>query len=1005
MIRRLAALGLWKPTISLGTRPQMRKELQSTLRIGVFVLAALPWLTACGDNTLAPDIDATVEARVAKALAPSEPIAPEANATISAAESEAVIARQAKAYAAAAQVILDEFQVNVDELLRDYVVATQASLDVSQADLVKWEADYTDDVSQAFYAAEDKKALELAITAIENSIINYLEAVSERDHSSLQAAYVQGTDVLNTAQDSAAAELKKANAVALGNIGVSTGSGAARMREAHVQAMSALETAARDGVAMLDEAHVVSTETLVRILEGGSNSFSGAQKAVAEAIAQAQFAESSLPPEALSLAGSQGGINFVGAITRTNIPSQVQVVFSLRDQNGHAIVLPAEEIQKATQIFERGPGTEDWEEIDYTETSFFVHTAENFDLEVLFVLDFTNSMAQASLPDGRSGITAMLEAFSAALGVLPGAHRIGIVEFHDRNVEPGILSGLTTNREAIRDRTARFSQSDYDSGSSRVWDSVVAGIDLFSTRERNPRAVRALVFLSDGRDTSSVNVRADAQRHAQVRGVQLYAVGVGEVFQEEELRQMVASTGGGYYPAGDVSLLQEQLQLLVSDLRGQYQVSYITLRRVGEYSVGVTVELEGTEGSMQTAPLDAATFFGPDNQGVIQFDPPSIDRSMGQVTAFLRALHVPRNIDRIRFRPDTSKPLSVELVAARDGGLLDGWTLSGPDADGFYEASSPSPLEFGNLGLLFKLTISDVTEQLLYSQFEFDNTIYIERKSLGRPAPLTIDPRQIAFASIRDGNPEIYVMNADGSGVTRLTDHPDNDWVSDWSPDGLRIAFSSERDGNQDTYVMNADGTGVTRLTNDTGEDASPDWSPDGLRIAFSSERDGNRDIYVMNADGTGVTRLTDDTGEDASPDWSPDGLRIAFSSERDGNRDIYVMNADGTGVTQLTDDTWEGASPDWSPDGLRIAFSSERGGNQDIYVMNADGTGVTRLTDDTGEDASPDWSPDGLRIAFSSERDGYQDIYVMNTDGTDVRRLTDNPEWDGYPIWSPVID
>ena len=571
-------------------------------------------------------------------------------------------------------------------------------------------------------------------------------------------------------------------------------------------------------------------------------------------------------------------INFAGVVTRTNLPSQVQVVFSLRNQDGRAIVLPAEDIQKATKIYERrietedesGTGTEEWEEIDYTETSFFVHTAENFDLEVVFVLDFTNSMAQARLPDGRSGIAAMLDAFGASLGVLPGAHRIGVIEFHDRNLEPEVLSALTTNRQAIRDKISEFSESSFDPGSSRVWDSVVAGADLFSTRGQNLRAVRALVFLSDGRDTSSVNARDDAQGYAQARGVQLYAMGVGEVFQEEELREMADSTGGGYYPARDVSLLQEQLQLLVNDLRGQYQVSYITLRRTGEYSTQVAVELGGVMGSMQTAPFDAATFFGPDNRGAIQFDPPSIDRNEGKATIFVRALHMPRNIDRIRFKVDTPNPVQVDLVKRQDGGLLDGWNLLEPDTEGFYEVSSPDPVEFGNFGLLFRLTISDVTEESLEIPVEFDNTIYTAGKSLERTAYIAIGQTRVAFSNDRDGNWDIYVMNADGSGVTRLTEHPLGDWDPAWSPGGQQIAFSSSRDGDSDIYVMNADGSGVTRLTEHPLGDWDPAWSPGGQQIAFSSSRDGDSDIYVMNADGSGVRQLTDNPGRDGSLDWSP---------------------------------------------------------------------------------------------------------------------------------------
>ena len=544
-------------------------------------------------------------------------------------------------------------------------------------------------------------------------------------------------------------------------------------------------------------------------------------------------------------------INFAGVATSTNLPSQMQVVFSLRDQEGHAVVVPAEQIEQGARVFELGPGTDRWEEIDYTETSFFVHTAENIDLEVVFVLDFTNSMAQARLPDGRSGIEAMLGAFDSALAVLPAAHRVGVVEFHDRNTDPKVLYGLTTDRSAIRESVKRFSQSGFDPGSSRVWDSVVSASNLFSTRSENPRAVRALVFLSDGRDTSSITQRETAGQYALERGVQLYAMGVGEVFQEAQMRQMAESTGGALYEVRDVALLQEQLQLLVNDLRGQYQLTYITLRRTGVYETAIEVELWGLDARTQVGPFNVEAFFGADNQGVIEFDPPSLAPG-GEVTAFLRALHVPRNVNRIRFKADTSKPISVEIVPRLDGGLLEGWTLSGPDADGFYDASSEDPLEFGNLGLLFKLTISNVTEQSLYIPFEFDDTIYTEGKSLGRSVHLIIDPRRIAFSSgpwsyvldtyVHFIVGDIYVMNTDGSGVTQLTslsseDRPDGASFPAWSPDAERIAFSSSSSQSENwaIHVMNTDGSGAIQLTDNTGQDVSPTWSPDGRRIAFSS--------------------------------------------------------------------------------------------------------------------------------------------------------------------------
>ena len=1011
--------------------------MPSKLRIGIVVLVTLAWLTACGDSKPAPDIDATVEARVTERMpASAELTAPETTETgaakekeahrvvteVSAAEIAAAAARQEEIYREVVEDSFAEVQAVIARQEEIYRVAVEDSFAEVQAVIARQEEIYRVAVEDSFAevqaatARQQKGAQSMeALVAVAESVAAQLEeahvaamddldAAAERAAARLEEAYDAAKEALGVGAESAAARLEEAYDAAKEALGVGAKSAAARLaglKELHVEFMDSLAATAESFVTSLEGAHVGVMQTLAQAVDTGAARLAGSHIAAVEGFAQVTTV--SMPTAEGPAAVPQRDISFAGVVTRTNLPSQVQVVFSLRDRDGHAIVLPAEDVQKATQIFERGTGTEDWEEIDYTETSFFVHTAENFDLEVVFVLDFTNSMALAMLPDGRSGIAAMLEAFNAGLSALPGAHRIGVVEFHDRNVEPGVLSALTTNREAILERTSRFSQSNFDPGSSRVWDSVVAGADLFSTPDQNPRAVRALVFLSDGRDTSSVHARDDARHHAQARGVQLYAVGVGEVFQEEELREMGGLTGGGYYPARDVSLLQEQLQLLVSDLRGQYQVSYITLRRAGEYRVRVAVELDDVSGSMQTAPFDAATFFGPDNQGVIQFDPPSIDSDERQVTAFLRVLHLPRNVDRIRFKADTSKPLAVELVARQDGGLLDGWTLSGPDAGGFYEASSPDPLEFGNLGLLFKLTVSDVTEQFLYIPFEFDNAIYTAGKSLGGRVPLTIDPRQIAFSSNRDGNPEIYVMNADGSGVTRLTDHPGEDWDPKWSPDGQQIAFNSDRAGNMAVYVMNADGSDVTRLTDHPARHWQPDWSPDGQQIAFTSDRDGNMAIYAMNADGSDVARLTDHPARHWQPAWSPDSQQVAFTSDRDGKlEEIYVMNADGSGVTRLTDHPGKDRDPKWSPDGQRIAFVSDRDGSLEIYVMNADGSDVEQLTDNFDHDYAPAWSPDGQQIAFTSDRDGPPGIYVMNGDGSDVRQLTDNTADDWASAWWP---
>jgi Tol biopolymer transport system component len=271
------------------------------------------------------------------------------------------------------------------------------------------------------------------------------------------------------------------------------------------------------------------------------------------------------------------------------------------------------------------------------------------------------------------------------------------------------------------------------------------------------------------------------------------------------------------------------------------------------------------------------------------------------------------------------------------------------------------------------------------------------------PPPAPSCRGRIAFQSLRNGNDDIYVMNADGSGLTRLTEDPGADWDPNWSPDGKRIAFASNRDGNWEIYVMNADGTGQANLTNHAAqEDMYLDWSPDGTRIVFYSNRDNKRDIYVMNADGSGVTQLTSDPGLDYYPNWSPDGRRIAFTSDRDGNQEIYLMNVDGSGVTRLTNDPADDWLPAWSPDGKRIAFNSSRDGNQEIYAMSADGSDVVRLTSNGADDYAAAWSPDGMCIAFHSYRDSDGEIYVMNADGTGQTNLTQNPARDTSPDWFP---
>ena len=272
---------------------------------------------------------------------------------------------------------------------------------------------------------------------------------------------------------------------------------------------------------------------------------------------------------------------------------------------------------------------------------------------------------------------------------------------------------------------------------------------------------------------------------------------------------------------------------------------------------------------------------------------------------------------------------------------------------------------------------------------------------------------KIAFSSTRDGNYEIYAMNPDGSGVTRLTNNPASDEWPAWSPDSTKIAFMSYRDGNWEIYVMSADGSGVTRLTNNPASDHCPAWSPDGTKIAFNSYRDGNGEIYVMNPDGSNPTRLTNNSADDEQPDWSPDGKKIAFISNRDGNYEIYVMNSDGSGVTRLTNDPAFDGVPAWSPDGKKIVFESDRDGDPEIYVMNSDGSGVTKLTSNSVWDEDPDWQPVDLtppsisNVKYTPQTPQPTDIVTVIANITEaesgIKTVTLRYSTDGGTTWTSV--
>jgi len=285
------------------------------------------------------------------------------------------------------------------------------------------------------------------------------------------------------------------------------------------------------------------------------------------------------------------------------------------------------------------------------------------------------------------------------------------------------------------------------------------------------------------------------------------------------------------------------------------------------------------------------------------------------------------------------------------------------------------------------------------------------RASERAPTPSsTVENGSIAFS--RGGSESgLYVVNPDGTGVTRLpSERGDNDAA--WSPDGSRIAFVRYQAGDSGIYLMNADGTDVLQITNG-GSDGSPNWSHDGTHIAFAREASGNADIYEVNADGTHVDRLTDDRLQESAPAWSPDGSRIAFDGWDDASGGqppspvrLYVMNENGTGIRALGPQNVAGAA--WSPDGSEIAFADTETGS--IMAIHPDGTRERSIVDMAEVVGGvhlvygPTWSPDGTKIAFFAGSDAaHTRIYVVNRDGSGLTQLTHGPAADAEPAWQPV--
>ena len=263
---------------------------------------------------------------------------------------------------------------------------------------------------------------------------------------------------------------------------------------------------------------------------------------------------------------------------------------------------------------------------------------------------------------------------------------------------------------------------------------------------------------------------------------------------------------------------------------------------------------------------------------------------------------------------------------------------------------------------------------------------------------------QILFTGITATNADIYIVNADGTNLRRVTSDTTSELEGAFSPDNKRFVYVRKpgvRDligDEHELWTAYTDGSKRTLVLKMNARVSHPRFSPDGTKIVFSafvSDADLT-EIFVVNVDGTGLKRLTYDAGDDDMPTWSPDGITIAWVTNRGGKAAVFLMNADGLNPRpRITDCEGGCVEPAFSPNGRKIAYVDPL--LKAIRVFDLDGEAPTVSVGPigtTGTTESPTWTKDGTRVVFSSSRgiEGNSELYIGTpgkTNATDIRRLT----------------
>jgi len=406
-----------------------------------------------------------------------------------------------------------------------------------------------------------------------------------------------------------------------------------------------------------------------------------------------------------------GGLRIVNADLWKHtppLPYVVTLTFSLRDGNDHAITQGVT-AQNFT-IYE------DDKPIEITETSQFLRKAASFRLNAVLVLDYSNSMALSP-----GAIDKMEQSAVLFLSSLAEGHGAAIVEYHERHGGISVVSEFTTSKATLLDRFDDFRRNGRPiSGASPCWDALMTALTLFEPPSNDSRVI---VFLSDGRDTSSTTTVPKVVQAAKDAQVAFYAIGFGTSINETPLKTLAGDTGGIFYKAPDLKTLEQTFQRIIDDLGGQYALTYVTLRNSGSVALKVACKIANQTALYETL-FDVKDYAGDIHKGTLKLEHDGSFEN-GNADIFIRADYIPRGIKEFRFRITTPYLNRMRFVVPATS-ICAGWDVT-EGQSGLFRLKSPkdTPLAYGEFGIVAKLEFREVPEDGFRLHVENDDSIYV----------------------------------------------------------------------------------------------------------------------------------------------------------------------------------------------------------------------------------------------------------------------------------------